>query len=174
LEIRIMNKIFTIVIGCGAIGIIVSVILTNTDVLGRFLFNSPIRGTFELTGLLLSIISACSIVAATAADEHIKVDALFERLSPFGQRILRLLEASISIVVFSVLCWQGIVGVRDSMTPTYELSPGLLGIKIYPFRIVLAFGFFLSVVALLYTTIHSSRPKTDVHSEKSDQISGRI
>ena len=155
-----MNRISTVVTYLGAVAVVVLALTTCIDVLGRYLFNSPLQGTYELTENFLCIIAACGIAAATASGEHISVDSVFERLPPAGQRILALLGTSLELVVFSILCWQGIVAVRESIIPYCEVSGSVVSIATYPFRIVLVLGFFLSVIALVYTIIRLYRSKT--------------
>jgi len=154
-----MNKISKIVTYLGATAVIAMTLTTCIDVLGRYLFNSPLQCAYELTGNFLSIIAACGIAAATATNEHICVDSFFERLSQFGQRVLTFLSASIELVVLSILCWQGMVAVRNSIIPYYEVTGGVVPIVTFPFRMVLALGFLLSLLAVLYRGIHECRSK---------------
>jgi TRAP-type C4-dicarboxylate transport system permease small subunit len=154
-----MNRISTIVTYIGAAAVVVLALTTCIDVLGRYLFNAPLQGTYELTENFLCIIAACGIAAATATGEHISVDSFFERLSPVGQRILALFGAFLELVVFSVLCWQGIVAVRESIIPYCEVVGSVVPIVTYPFRIVLVLGFFLSVIALVYTIVRLCRSR---------------
>ncbi|MEI6470341.1 MAG: TRAP transporter small permease [Betaproteobacteria bacterium] len=87
-----MNKIFTLPTYFGMIVIVIMALLTGFDVVGRYVFNSPIPGTFELTEALMSIVVASGIAKATQMGEHISVDALYVKLSAPTQRWLTLTE----------------------------------------------------------------------------------
>ena len=156
-----MKRIFSVVTASAAVFTVILALTTCIDVVGRYVFNSPLQGAYELTGNFFCIIAACGIAAVAFADEHISVDSIFNRLSPLGQRILTLINTFFGLVVFLVLCWQGIVSVHESMFPSYETTSGILPIVTFPFRIILALAFFLSAIALFYAIIRPSHSKTN-------------
>ena len=49
-------------------------VVTCIDVMGRYFFNRPVYGGFELTGVLLSLTIFCSLPLATRAGENITID----------------------------------------------------------------------------------------------------
>lgn len=51
-------------------------ILTLLDVFGRYLFNAPIMGAYEITELMLATLIFAGIPLAGANDEHIAVDLI--------------------------------------------------------------------------------------------------
>lgn len=161
---KIEHIIFAGIAYLGALVVVALALLTVTDITGRFLFNLPVQGTFELTANSLAVIAACGIAAATAADEHILVDSLYDKLSPRGKRILLFIAAFAGFVVFSILCWQGIMEVYNSITPHLDTTLNL-DIATYPFRIVLVIGFLLSFVAVVLSVIRLITSKTDDKSE---------
>jgi TRAP-type C4-dicarboxylate transport system permease small subunit len=156
-----MNRFSRVVSGIGAVCAAILVLVTCTDVTGRYLFNLPLTGGFEMTGLILSVVAACGIVVSTASDSHISVDSIYERLSPRGKRILTYFSTSLGVVFFGVLGVEGIVAVRNSLTPYLDETPGLAHIVTFPFRIVLALGFIVCVAILVYTLKHPSSSKSD-------------
>ena len=160
-----MNRFSEIVNGIGAIGAAALVLLTCADVTGRYLFNLPITGGFEMTGLILSIVATCGIVASTIAGSHISVDVIYERLSARGQRILTYFSAALGVIFSAVLSWEGIVSVKNSLTPYLDETPGLAHIVTFPFRIILALGFILCVFILIYTLRHPSTSKASENQE---------
>lgn len=141
-----MKRIFNIVTYVGAAAVGALALITCIDVTGRYLFNFPLKGGFEISSILLCVIAACGIAEATASEAHISVDSIFERLSWSGQRILSLLSLFLGLLVFLVLTWQGIVAVYDSMVPYYDKTAGSVEIITFPFRILLSAGFLLSAV----------------------------
>jgi hypothetical protein len=48
--------------------------LTTADVIGRYVFNWPIRGAFEITELLLLTLIFAGLPLASRADEHVTLD----------------------------------------------------------------------------------------------------
>jgi len=52
------------------------VVVTCIDVVGRYLFNRPMKGAFELTEVLMAALIFAALPAITARREHIAVDLL--------------------------------------------------------------------------------------------------
>lgn len=59
-----------------AVLLFMMMILTLLDVFGRYLFNSPIMGAYEITELMLVVLIFAGIPLAGANDEHIAVDLI--------------------------------------------------------------------------------------------------
>ncbi len=62
--------------------------LTFVDVVGRYFFNAPIPGTFEIVGLILGVAVMGAFPAVTFHERHITVD-LFDRFIRGRLRRLR-------------------------------------------------------------------------------------
>lgn len=76
--------------------------LTFVDVLGRYLFASPIPGTFEIVGLLLGLVAFTGLPIVSSKQDHITVD-LFDGFIHGGFRRVRtylVLLGSALIVAF--------------------------------------------------------------------------
>ena len=59
-----------------AVLLFLMMILTLIDVFGRYLFNSPVMGAYEITELMLAVLIFAGIPLAGANDEHIAVDLI--------------------------------------------------------------------------------------------------
>jgi len=154
-----MDKIFRIIDYIGAVFVGVLGLMTCVNILGRYLFNSSIPGSVDYTENLLVVVIAFGLAATSAADEHISMDILFTKSSSSGYRILKAVTVFISLVVFSVLAWRGIVGGLESMT-IHETMMTMVNTPIYPFRLILAIGFVFCVFALLHQIVQLFRSKT--------------
>jgi len=154
-----MNKIFRIIDYIGAVFVSVLGLMTCVNVLGRYLFNAPIHGSVDYIENVLVVVIAFGLAATTAADEHISMDVLFTKSSSSGYHILKAVAVFISLVIFSVLAWRGIVGGLDSMT-VHETMMTVVNVPLYPFRFMLAIGFVFCVLALLHQIVQLFRSKT--------------
>lgn len=82
--------------------------LTFVDVIGRYFFNAPVPGGFEITELLLATLIFCALPLVSLYGEHVTVD-LFDTFIPGSVRHIR--EAIISLLsgiilfVMSVQIW---------------------------------------------------------------------
>lgn len=76
--------------------------LTFVDVIGRYGFNAPIPGTFEIVGLLLGVITFTAFPLVTMEQQHITV-GLFDKFFVGPARTVRktvMLVASAAMVAF--------------------------------------------------------------------------
>jgi TRAP-type C4-dicarboxylate transport system permease small subunit len=95
--------------GLAALLLFFMMLLTFVDVVGRYLFNTPVTGGFEMTEVALATLIFAGLPLVTARDEHVTVD-LFDRLIPAPVRHLR--DAVISalcggmLFVLSYHVWQ--------------------------------------------------------------------
>ena len=80
--------------------------LTTLDVVGRYLFNSPVTGAFELTELMLAALIFAGLPLATERDEHVDVDLLDSFLPPNVLRANVFFATLISAGVLAVLAGQ--------------------------------------------------------------------
>lgn len=78
------------------------------DVLGRYFFSKPIKGTFELFEILLVVVVLLSLARAQWRDEHVKMTILWTRLTPRIQRIIGLATSVLLMCFFGIATWQGI------------------------------------------------------------------
>lgn len=60
-------------------------LVTTADVIGRYFFNQPIYGAFQLTEVLMGLVIFAGMPLATAAREHIAVNFLENALSVRGR-----------------------------------------------------------------------------------------
>ena len=90
----------------GALVLFSMMVLTFVDVLGRYLFSSPVPGGFEVTEIMLASLIYCGLPLITMRDGHISVD-LVEGLLPGWFKALR--DRVIALLMTAVL---GYIGYR--------------------------------------------------------------
>src|SRR5437763_14846905 len=81
--------------------------LTTADVIGRYIFNWPLRGAFEITELLLLTLIFAGLPLASRADEHVTLDFIDMVLSDGGRLFLRRLVDLICGLLFLGLAYRG-------------------------------------------------------------------
>ena len=89
--------------------------LTVVDILGRWLFNSPVAGTVETIPLLLVVVVFFGFAHAQHMGDHIAVDLLFSRLGARSRRVLSIFSHIFSLAVLALVTWQlwKFAGVQD-------------------------------------------------------------
>ena len=80
--------------------------LTTADVIGRYIFNWPLRGAFEITELLLLTLIFAGLPLASRADEHVTLDFIDMLLGEKGRRLLRRLVDFVCGILILALAWR--------------------------------------------------------------------
>lgn len=122
----------------GALALVGMMLLTAVDVAGRYLFNTPIVGAFEVTEFLVLILIFSFIGYTQREKSHVSVDLLFSRFPRRAQITIDFVNHLIALVLLGLMAW---MGYRNG----YELievgeKSGNLGIPHYPFAFFLSLG----------------------------------
>lgn len=128
----------------GAVALAGMMVLTVIDVAGRYLFNTPVLGAFELTEFLVLILIFSFLAYAQSQKRHICVEILADLLPQKVQFVSQLINAIVSIVLFVLITYMGINKAIE-LIGTGESSPNLV-IPNYPFAFFLALGGFVMCI----------------------------
>jgi len=126
--------------------------LTCTDVILR-IFRLPIPGTYEIVGLLGSVVIAFSIGYTAVEKGHIAVEFLVQKLPVRVQTVIDTFNALISTCLFGLISWQSIVYASD-LQQSGEVSL-TIQMPIYPFVYGIALGCGLLCLVLLLDFVKS-------------------
>jgi TRAP-type C4-dicarboxylate transport system permease small subunit len=138
--------------------------LTFIDVVLRYLFNAPLRGSFEITELMLVVLIFAALPLVSRREEHVVMDFL-DRFLPIGiYRALRALEHIVSAAVMTglgCLLWQ-----KASKLAAYGDTSAVLRIELAPF--VYAIALLIFITALIHLGLVFSR-RRDPRDDPPDQ-----
>ncbi len=101
--IRTANTALHYVAGALIVGVM---LITVYNILGRWLFGEPFRGTVELTELAMLGIVYLGLAFAQHRDSHISVDLLYRRFRRPIRQALDVFSAILSVVVLGIMAWQ--------------------------------------------------------------------
>lgn len=80
--------------------------LTFVDVVGRYIFNSPVVGSFELTEFTMAIVIFLGLTLLCCEEGHVVVD-IFDSFVPEGMKpIQNIIINIVSFIVMGVISWQ--------------------------------------------------------------------
>ena len=142
-----LGKCSSFLSGLGAIALFGMMALTMADVIGRYLFNSPILGAFEITEFLVLILIFSFLGYAQAHKVHVSVDLLITMFPRKVQRVIDLINHTVCFLLMILIAWMGAVNALDLME-VGEASPNL-SIPDYPFAFFLALGCAVTCVEFL-------------------------
>jgi TRAP-type transport system small permease protein len=131
--------------------VVALMLLTAADVLGRYLFNHPVPGAFELTEYLGVIFVASSIACAAVRKAHVDVDILMIHLPVRVQLIAAVFGGIISFAMFAIVSWRSFVYSVAQYDANYY-SP-FLHVPTYPFIFIIGIGCALLSLVILTETV---------------------
>ncbi|NVK34715.1 MAG: TRAP transporter small permease [Rhodobacteraceae bacterium] len=116
----------------GGLMLMAMMALTVCDVIGRYVFNAPVVGATELTGVLLAAIIFLGVPAVSLDTEHVTVDLVSDRVPRWIVPFRRLATGLISSGILMVVAWRiwvyaGQIGGYGGTTTTLELPVAPLG-----------------------------------------------
>jgi TRAP-type C4-dicarboxylate transport system permease small subunit len=127
--------------------------VTFVDVVLRYLFNAPLRGSFEVTELMLVVLIFAALPLVSRREEHVVMDFLDRYIGPRLYRLLRALEHVLSAAVMSGLSW--LLWQRASKLAAYGDTTSVLRIQLAPF--VYAIAVLIFVTALIHVGLVFAR-----------------
>lgn len=90
---------------CGALLLALTGV-TVVDVVGRYLFDSPLPGAAEVTELLVMAIVFAGLPAVSLADGHVTVDLVTSRLGGRGAAACLAFGRSLAVLMLGIAAWR--------------------------------------------------------------------
>lgn len=107
--VAVVSRLFGVL---AVVQIVIVLILTAANVIGRYLLGSPIRGAEEATGYMIVGMVMFGAAEALRRGDHLRIDLLTERCGPRIARLLDLVALLSVIAVGAILAWTGYEGAR--------------------------------------------------------------
>ena len=89
-----------------SIALAVLMFLTVADVFGRYLFNRPVAGTFEITEMLMVLIVFMALGLAQHHNEHISLDLAYNYFPGRLKSLTDIFVEAVNLVVVVGITWQ--------------------------------------------------------------------
>lgn len=136
-----------VVNGIGIGVVVVLMLLLVADVVLRRFFNQPIRGSYELTQLIMAIVVFFTIAYCAAQKGHVAIEVLVARLPQRLQVVIEILMYLFSLGLWGLLSW----GLSLQAINVWRMAEttNLLGLPSYPFVLVAVFGSALLTLVIL-------------------------
>ncbi|NLL57811.1 MAG: TRAP transporter small permease [Firmicutes bacterium] len=128
--------------------------ITVVDVGGRYFFNSPIPGVFELTRFGLGAIVCTALGYSQINKVHIAINILVAKFPLAWQNLVEFINYLLAFIAFAIGCWQMFVYTGRLYTSAQVTS--VLGVPIYPFVLISAIGVAFFTLVLLWDLIKAT------------------
>lgn len=132
--------------------LVLMMVLSCADIFMRYLFNSPITGTYDIVGLSGAVLASFALPYTMLKKGHVAVELLVRSLSNGKRLLIETFSHLLGVSLFLVLVWQAILLSRDlkaagEVTPTVHLP-------FYPIVYGMALCFFALSLAILVNLMH--------------------
>ncbi|MFH1489560.1 MAG: TRAP transporter large permease subunit [Pseudomonadota bacterium] len=116
----------------------VMVLLITLDVVLRYFFNRPIKGSYELVEFMMVALVFLGLGYTQTKKDHVSVNLLTEKLSANQVRVIQSITHLLSLGVFILITWRCIV--QAEVLRVNGSTSDVLFIPNYPFMFVAVFG----------------------------------
>jgi TRAP-type C4-dicarboxylate transport system permease small subunit len=146
---RIANQLVRILLAIAAIIIFCLSFLVVADVLGRAMFNSPVKGTPEIVSM--SIVIICFLLAAYAVQSGamLRTDVIVGMFGSRGHDFADLLSGLLGVAFFALIVWGSFEPTIHAWTSGEFEGEGALRVPVWPARVVVMAGAALVVAIYL-------------------------
>ncbi len=101
----VLNVLLVVLEWFSSATILIMMLLTFVDVIGRYLFSQPIFGAAEMVSALLAATIFAGLEITNARDEHIVVELLDHRFRMISPRVCDVIIQSFSIVAMGLVAY---------------------------------------------------------------------
>jgi len=149
----VLNKVNTVTTRALLVvaGVIIFLLgfLVVGDVVGRAVFNSPVKGTPELVSM--SIVIICFLLAAYSvhSGSMIQADILVSAFGNRGRAFAHILSATLGILFFGLIVWGSFDPTAHAWFDGEYEGEGALRVPVWPARVIILLGSALVVLTYL-------------------------
>jgi TRAP-type C4-dicarboxylate transport system permease small subunit len=119
--------------------------LTVTDVCLRYIFNSPILGSYEVTEFMMAVLVFASVGFTMSVKDHVSVDLVVTKLPDRVRALLEAITCLLAFGLFALAAWRNVLHAGTSWERN-DVSAELF-IPVSPFVLFVALG--LAVLSLV-------------------------
>lgn len=152
---KIMKKIILFSAFLSGISILLIMLMTMWDIIGRRFFSSSVPGVYELSSLGLVVISFLAMGYPQIEGENVGVTILYDRMKPKVKAVMDFVISVLCIALFSVVVKQTITFALR-MTESNQVTP-VLHIPIQPFVYITAIGIVVLILGFILDLLKSIR-----------------
>ncbi len=129
--------------------------ITFVDVVGRYVFNHPLQGAYEITELSLAVLVFGGLPLVTERREHVATPLFDSFLRGLAKRLKELLVDLTGIVACAVLAWR--LWLQAGVTAGLQTQTQVLHVPLAPFVYFMALASAISTAVLLLRVARSLR-----------------
>jgi TRAP-type transport system small permease protein len=130
----------------GYLLLVIMILVTFTDVIGRF-FDKPMKGSLEITELIMAVLGGLAMLIATASRAHIIVDIVSSHFPKRARVALGVIGSVLGFFTWAIITYRVVISAELRLNQ--GSATAFLFIPQSPFEFALAFGLLLFCLSLL-------------------------
>lgn len=135
---RWTGKLSSLLGAVGAGVLVVLMLITGIDVVGRYVFHRPFIGAYELSELAIAMVVLLGWGYNQAVKGHVDIDLLYKRLPRSIQNVLDFFIPFLGLTLFVFIAWQSINFTIESIG--WHETTEMLHIPVWIFKLVIFIG----------------------------------
>ncbi len=151
--VRVINQISKIAGMISIVCLLLMGILTSANVITRFAFNYPIRGTEEIVVYFMIVAGFFGLAWCAVQGAHVSIDMITKRFPARVQALIDAFMLLLTLTVVPLIAWQGFA--QSDYARLHKTASSFLAIPDFPFYIVLGLGFVMLSLVLIIRLIES-------------------
>lgn len=155
---RVANPLSRTADSAGRAILALMVLLITLDVVLRYFFNRPIKGSYELVEFMMVLVVFLGLAYTQTKKNHISISLFTSNLSPSQTSVIGSATNLLCLVIFSLITWRCIIQAESIRTS--GTSSDVLLIPNFPFMWVVVFGSVLLCLIFLIDFINSTNDVT--------------
>jgi len=145
---RLNSRLVRVLLAAAALLTFSLSFLVVADVIGRVVFNSPVKGTPEIVSM--SIVIICFLLAGYAVHSGgmIRTEVLVGAFGPRMRTVATIVSGVLGVGFFGIIVWGSVEPLQHAWSSGEFEGEGALRVPVWPARLVVMFGALL--VAVIY------------------------
>jgi TRAP-type C4-dicarboxylate transport system permease small subunit len=127
--------------------VLVLMFIIVIEVVGRFLFDTPLKGGVEFSTIVMTWILFLPLAYALVRGAHVRVTLIVMHLPPRVSLIVEILVSIVSLGFFGLITYVGWLQFWDSIS-VGEIMPAPIWLPLWFAKLAVPLGFFLFFVQL--------------------------
>jgi TRAP-type C4-dicarboxylate transport system permease small subunit len=144
--VRIVQSFSRLIVWIAVCALLATMLITCADVVGRYI-GYPIKGTFDIVGLLGTFVVALPLAYTQLLKRHVAMEFMATHGNKFVRASVSTLVSLLGIGVYALIAWRCFM--LGSKFWTVGRVSDTLELALYPFVYVVAFGCALNCFVLL-------------------------
>ena len=103
--IKVIRNMENVFCGIACVVFLLLMLIGASDVIGRYVFNHPIKGTLEFSQIMIAVIVFMSWGYVQRERGHVRLDFVINRFSPRARQITDITTSFVSLCIFGLIVW---------------------------------------------------------------------